>query len=348
MAELGRIHSKSGQACVYFQRKRISLKVAWNGKGEPPEAAREKWKAMSDRVSSGLEPIPTSGSTGEYLVGDLVCDYLDLALETKRTDYKALRHQLAHLVRLHRMTPVANFGPLALAEFSQAMVGEGRTRQQVNRLIMLTRRVWRHGVSLEKVRPERLVALQTFQCLKLGRTSAPETAPRLPVSAEVFASTMEHIRPKYMADILKLMRLTGMRCGEVCALEWENIDTSSKPWIIRLSHHKTSHHGKTRNIPLSAKAQAILAWIPTKGTGRIWPTARTPRLHTAISQATKAAGLPCWSPNAIRKLVAGEVRQTLSLEHARALLGHTSKEMTASHYATEDLTKALEAVEKIS
>lgn len=343
MASLGKIHSKDGIACVYFERKRISLGVKWDGKGDIPEDARLLWKAMRDRVNAGLPPKPEKHDSGEYLVGELIADFLD-DIEGGH-DYMSVRSQLKTLAAVHRLTPVSAFGPVALREMVLALEAEGKkSRQGINRVMQLVRRVWRFGISRERIDPSRLVALQSVEPLRKGRSKAPESVRHGPVDVETLEKTLAVMTGKY-ASIVKLLRLTGMRPGEACKLAWEDIDRSGERWVIRFKDHKTAYRGILRNVPLSAKAQAVLAWLPGEKTGPCFPGAKTALLALSVIKACKRAKVEPWRPNRIRKLVATEVREKFGIEAARSLLGHRDQEMTLSHYAAQDLARARQAVE---
>jgi integrase len=62
----------------------------------------------------------------------------------------------------------------------------------------------------------------------------------------------------------------------------------------------------------------------------------------AIARACDRAGIPRWSPNALRKARALEILQAFSIEHAAAVLGHTDKETTARFYAKADRARSIE------
>jgi integrase len=56
----------------------------------------------------------------------------------------------------------------------------------------------------------------------------------------------------------------------------------------------------------------------------------------AVQRAAEKAGVPRWHPNQLRHTRATAVRARYDLETARALLGHSSKEVTET-YAERDL-----------
>jgi integrase len=64
----------------------------------------------------------------------------------------------------------------------------------------------------------------------------------------------------------------------------------------------------------------------------------------AVEKACKKAGVPHWSPYQVRHLVGAEVREKFSLEHVRAVLGHSHAGMSAHYAAGADAALAAEVV----
>jgi integrase len=59
-----------------------------------------------------------------------------------------------------------------------------------------------------------------------------------------------------------------------------------------------------------------------------------------------AAGVPAWSPNQLRHAAATRIRRELGLEAARAVLGHSSAQVTEI-YAELDQSKAADAMKRL-
>jgi integrase len=70
-----------------------------------------------------------------------------------------------------------------------------------------------------------------------------------------------------------------------------------------------------------------------------------PSYRRAIHRACDLAGIDRWSPNRLRHNAATKIRRELSIEHARALLGHTDADTTAI-YAERDMELARQAAER--
>ena len=83
-------------------------------------------------------------------------------------------------------------------------------------------------------------ALLTVVGLRKDRTTAPESAPILPVADAVVDATLPHLGA-IVADMIRLQRLTGCRPGEVCVVRPCDVDTSCDIWVYRPESHKTEH-----------------------------------------------------------------------------------------------------------
>ncbi len=91
----------------------------------------------------------------------------------------------------------------------------------------------------------------------MGRSSARESKPVLPVADAVVDDTLPHL-PVVVADMVRFQRLTGCRPGEVCGLRPCDLDRSGEIWQYRPASHKTEHHGRARIIYIGPQAQQVL------------------------------------------------------------------------------------------
>ena len=62
--------------------------------------------------------------------------------------------------------------------------------------------------------------------------------------------------------MIRLMMLTGCRCGEIVQLRPCDLDRSSEPWVYQPVNHKTAHHGHDRRVFIGPQARALLRpWL---------------------------------------------------------------------------------------
>ncbi len=211
---------------------------------------------------------------------------------------------------------------------------------------------------------EELVGITAYQRLQVceirnGRKSKPIP----PVADSVVAATLPCLK-RIVADMVCFQRLTGIRPGELVAMQRDLIDRSGEIWIYTPVSHKTEHHGKTRTIYIGPKAQAILTpWLlkAVDGCCMVWTWRKgepysTDSYRRAVHRAVErlnakrlkdnpqAELLPKWAPNQIRKAAATSIRAALDVEHAAAVLGHSSSVVTGEHYAAANRERAIEAV----
>jgi integrase len=185
--------------------------------------------------------------------------------------------------------------------------------------------------------------------------------------------------------MVQLQRLTGMRPGEVVSLQPCEVDRSRDPWLYVPGTHKTEHHDRLRLVFIGPRAQAILApfldrppesccFSPREAMAgfrqaqraarksKVQPSQKNRKKRqpskrpgdsysvdtygNAIERACLKAGIPPWHPNQLRHNLATEVRRIAGLDTARAVLGHSSSEITEV-YAEVDAGKAAEIMARI-
>ena len=128
----------------------------------------------------------------------------------------------------------------------------------------------------------------------LQRVTLPKNAEhvvkRITVTDEqALINAAKKSRTKNLSQLLTLAIETAMRRGELLALEWDDIDLEQRELLVR-----RSKNGKSRTIPLSARAHKTLASMESDYSEFVFPL----------------------SPNAVR-LAFKRVRQRAELNTAR-------------------------------
>ena len=258
-----------------------------------------------------------------------------------------------------------------------AFVRRGWARTYVNAAIWAVKAMWSWALDEGLVSATVKAELSQVKGLRRGRTEAPERPPVRPVDDAALAATLAELTPA-TADMVRVHRLTGMRPGELCAMRWEDIDTSSVPWVYRPAHHKNEWRGalgQPRVVCIGPKARAILSarrrprgpcFSPmeavreilaaksaaahchksrTKGyadaarrPGEAWTTGS---YTGAIGKAAVRAGLKAWGANRLRHAFATEVRRKFGLEACRAVLGHSMGARVTDRYSYEAIEDEL-------
>ncbi len=259
----------------------------------------------------------------------------------------------------------------------------GWARSLVNASIGCVKRAFRWGVAEELIPPSVHQGLQAVDGLRKGRSEARETRKVRPVAEADVAAVLPFLTPPVRA-LVRLQRLTAMRPGEAVILRPCDVDRSGRVWVYRPETHKTEHHEITRAVFLGPQAQAVLAPFLERDPGRycfsprealadlrarqraarktkVQPSQADRRkarrrkepgerysvgtYRNAVERACLKAGVPPWHVNQLRHTTATEIRREAGLDAARAVLGHTSPEVT-EHYAEVDATAAAAYMER--
>lgn len=93
-----------------------------------------------------------------------------------------------------------------------------------------------------------------LKMLKLERDKKPPVVPMTFEEVELFLDTCKHYRPEFYPLFLTALR-TGMRLGELLALEWQNIDFSGLYIRVERSWRREAvqktKNGKSRRVDMS-------------------------------------------------------------------------------------------------
>jgi integrase len=110
----------------------------------------------------------------------------------------------------------------------------------------------------------------------------------LPGEESKLMAACEASNARMLAPIVRFAMATGMRMGEMLALEWRYVDMAQR--VATLPDTKT---GDARQVPLSSAALAAISSLPRHiKDGRVfWTWARADSLKNAWRRAVKAAGI---------------------------------------------------------
>ena len=121
----------------------------------------------------------------------------------------------------------------------------------------------------------------------------------------------------------------GPRCQAILA-PWLRFDPEEPLFQPRerVADHRAKLRAQRKTKVQPSQADRSKAQ-PKKQPGAIWTSASYCR---AIHAACREAGIPIWSPNQLRKAAAQTVCETVSVEAAADMLGHTDAAVTRKHY----------------
>jgi integrase len=368
-------HKASGQA-----RVRHGNKVTYLGAYGSPESHDAYARFVAGLTTPGTPPKVVELPPGvTMLVGEVILLYIDHAEKYYSRDgvptgeHVTIRSALTPITARFAELPVTALSPKKLKQVREDMIRLGWTRYTINKAISIAKRCFNWAASEELIPADVAVSLTTVKGLQKDRSDAREKAPIGPVDDKCVEAVLPRVS-ELVANVLRLMRLTGMRPGEVLSMKAAEIDrTESSCWVYKPRHHKTSHKGKDRTIFLGPKAQTIilprllkaganallfpircdsLRWAVEKGCQRAFPHPILSKIPPKKRTDDQEAALEAWNkahrwhPNQLRHSVGTEVRAKYGLEAAQVLLGHCKADITET-YAERDMAKARAVARKI-
>ncbi|MFA4972158.1 MAG: tyrosine-type recombinase/integrase [bacterium] len=263
------------------------------------------------------------------------------------SEYQVVQSAIRPLLDVAGKKAVGAFGLSDLKAVRERFYAKGWTRKTINGMVSRVRHIFKWGASNELVPPAVCQTLAALTGMRKG--DAPEGEPVRPVSEEDMQKTLPELSP-VVADIVRLVDLTGARTGEIVIMRPRDLDRSETPWTYRPAHHKTEHHGHDRLIYLGPQAQQIVVryllrdaeafcFVPEGGTAAHYTVGV---IRTAIARACRRAGVKTWTPHQLRHKAATRLRKEYGIETARVVLGQRSSAVTEL-YAEADRGRAAQA-----
>ena len=298
----------------------------------PAEDARERGVEVLARIRAGKDPLPGAEEAGEPTVADLAERYLreHVAVRCKPLTLRSYRQVISKNV-------LPTLGRIPVAEIERRHVAElhyklRRTPVAANDAVNALSRILNRAEAWGMVPPGSNPCRQTrkYRTRRLERFLTEHEFRRL--GGTLDALEAEGGIPVPAAAALRLLMLTGCRCGEIVGLRWEDVHLDRSE--IRLADSKTG----PRTVSLSPAAVRVLAEVP-RPAGNPWviagakPGARLPHITYYWYRVRKRAGLEDVRLHdlrhsfASRALALGE-----PLPMIGKLLGH-SKIQTTARYA---------------
>jgi integrase len=220
------------------------------------------------RLPPALGELKASGVS----INELVLRFMDEHVATTYVDadgkptseQAAFKQSVLPLVRLYGPTLVGDFDSAALARVQSSMISGtwmndaergrqikrnqliGRGRSTVNKAISRLHMMFRWGKIRKLASAELITDLDCLPFLKPGEGGAREYDPVEAVSLETFEGTLPYLPPT-TADIIRILQLTGARCGEICSMRVADVDRTGQIWIYRPRKHKTKKRGVVYN-----------------------------------------------------------------------------------------------------
>jgi len=263
---------------------------------------------------------------------------------THRSKRNALDH---HLIPYFGNKQLSEVGVLMIEEFKARKLADGLSPKTINNLLSVLRKCltcaeeWELLAKVPRVKwlrvpPSRYQFLSAEDCVKL-----------LAAAENIF----------WYAMILCALR-TGMRIGEICALDWSDINWDTKTLTVRRSVVEgvmdSPKNNRTRIIPLADDLYGLFQSRQMEA-GLVFPGSDGKHLRKsswpwkALKRACVRAGLPVIGWHTLRHTFASELTAlSVPMKATQMLLGHSSIQMTEryAHLAPSALQTAVAVLPK--
>ena len=348
-------------------RKDYALTMPATGERIPADASRSlaesaAWRLWEEHVKQPAEGAPV------FTVNDLSARWAAHASAYYAESDEAAESMagMRTFRKLYGNRPIESMTHLDMLAYRDALVAKGYVRSTVNKRIGYVKRMVAWGLDERLVSAQTKSELTAISPVKPRRTKAKESTPVQAVPDADIEATAAALVPS-VGDMIRVHRLTGMRPDELCQLAWPRIERRWKIWIFRPERHKGRWRNKPRVIVIGPRAQRIIARHPGDGyvfspqaavmevyertvaaakchrrpekvkgvprkAGDRWNVSAYDR---AIKRGAEKAGVAHWSANQLRHTCATEIRRSMGMMAASAVLGHTLGLRITDRYSFE-------------
>lgn len=179
---------------------------------------------------------------------------------------------------------------------------------------------------------------------RIRKPRAPNARSRR-IEAGEWLAILERVDGR-VAALLTLLRATGMRRGELCALRWEDVDLGRRIALV-----KVSKNGHARTVPLSRTAVSALQDLGVRPTGPV-ASVLPGTLSSLFRKAARASGAADLRLHDLRRTAVSELLEAgLDVTSVAAISGHRTLQTLWRHYAqikAEALVATLDSMQGVT
>lgn len=154
-----------------------------------------------------------------------------------------------------------------------------------------------------------------------------------PQSLAAVDTIVTHAPPKWRLALQALAE-TGMRVGQLHALEWRDVDHAHNRFRVR--NGKIAAARRWVAVPPGLMADLLARTPPDDRTAerRVYPGATPPTIKNIMRRACKTAGISLYSPHDLRHRYASvQIARGVPVTNLAAQLGHSRNSMTLDVYS---------------
>ncbi len=276
----------------------------------PEEALDEvqmvRRKKLKDAVSEYLESCKAEHSPNNY-----------------RNEVRVFNGFVEHL----KLEYVRQVTPPTIEQWRNKRI-EFVSKATVNRELKMIKRFFKRAVLNNYITKSPAEHLQTYR--------EPEIAIRHLSDEEV--KRILAAAPEDLRNMIVILLLTGIRYGELCYLEWSDIDFRHNQIIVQPKEHWSPKNRKKRALPIHPVAREILSRLPRKdGISYVFPdcdgTCCYGGLRNRLYRVFSKAKVDCNVKDMRSTFASDSVMSGLPIYTVSKLLGHHDVKITEKHYA---------------
>jgi integrase len=160
-----------------------------------------------------------------------------------------------------------------------------------------------------------------------------ETATVEPPSAAQIDAILDHSPPRWRLP-LRTLEQTGMRIGELAALEWRDVDHAESRFRIRQGKTATARRWVVAPTWLMEEIAATCPPDDRVPERRVFVGFSADVAKNVMARACKAAGIPHFHPHDLRHRYASvKIAEGVPVTQLAAQLGHSKKSLTLDTYS---------------
>lgn len=240
--------------------------------GQPTKKLAEHYRAeVEARIARGIIGIPEPETKPQAVltVGQLIERFqaecvgpkvrkLDGYRELRRTTYNSR-------IRPYPLSTLTaqNVRPVDIENFRDALRAKGYKPGTVNATLAIVKTIFHWALRQELITGRN-------PCSDVGKLAVEPLAERYTLDEVQRLLLLANLPPMVPTAIY-----TGMRCGELCGLRWEDIDFGAGRIDVRHSYEGPTKSGKPRVVPIHRElAPILIAWqvrCPQTAEGLVFP-----------------------------------------------------------------------------
>ena len=312
-----------------------------------PTAARLRARELKAKVELGSDPLEANRTRrGEMSFGELVELFTRRALATQKRGYERARYLRQDAIPWFG----ANTKALDVRRRDVIRLVEEKAATSpiaANRLLSSIRRLYNWGIEQD--------LLEANPTALVKRPGEEKSRDRVLSEDEIHTFWERLNTTRRMSQgvrvALRLLLITAQRPGEICAMEWSELDLKRRWWEIPREKTKSD---RVHRVPLSRLALEVIE-KQQRQDGWVFPSVkgnplRVLALSSALRHNRQHFGLERFTPHDLRRTAATHLGSAgVDRFHISRVLGHADREITGVYdrYAyDQEKRRALEKWER--